>query len=233
MRVAANLPLPSGAPALQWLRGLAPFLRSSLHSRAPARLALITSNVDEYDAPYITGDRTAEGFYRVKPGIEAATARGLAYAPYADLIWCETSKPDLGDAKKFAEAIRSKFPDRLLAYNCSPSFNWSKHMDREHMRTFQTELGAMGYKYQFITLAGFHNLSLSTFQLARAYAKDGMAAYSELQNAEFAAEPLGFSATRHQREVGTSYFDAVSLTISEGKSATTAMANSTEVAQFH
>ena len=193
---------------------------------------LITSDIDTYDAPFVTGERTAEGYYRLKGGIDAAIARGLAYAPYADLIWCETSKPDLGEAKKFAEAIRKQYPEQMLAYNCSPSFNWARHMDEAAMARFQREIGAMGYKYQFITLAGFHNLSLTTFELARTYAKDGMAAYSKLQQAEFAAEAHGFTATRHQREVGTSYFDAVSMTVSAGQSATTAMAHSTETAQF-
>jgi len=193
---------------------------------------LITSDIDPYDAPFVTGERTAEGYYRLKGGIDAAIARGLAYAPYADLIWCETSKPDLGEAKKFAEAIRKQYPEQMLAYNCSPSFNWARHMDEAAMARFQREIGAMGYKYQFITLAGFHNLSLTTFELARTYAKDGMAAYSKLQQAEFAAEAHGFTATRHQREVGTSYFDAVSMTVSAGQSATTAMAHSTETAQF-
>lgn len=193
---------------------------------------LITSDIDEYDAPFITGERTSEGFYRLKGGIEAAIARGIAYAPYADLIWCETSKPDLAEARKFAEAVRKVHPEQMLAYNCSPSFNWARHMGEDEMRVFQRELGAMGYKYQFITLAGFHNLSYTTFDLARAYASDGMAAYSKLQQAEFAAEKDGFSATRHQREVGTSYFDAVSMAITQGQSATMAMAGSTEKAQF-
>ncbi len=193
---------------------------------------LITSDIDPYDAPFVTGERTAEGFYHLKGGIDAAIARGIAYAPYADLIWCETSKPDLAEAKKFAEAVRKEHPDQMLAYNCSPSFNWAKHMDEAAMAKFQREIGAMGYKYQFITLAGFHNLSLTTFELARNYARDGMAAYSKLQQAEFAAEKDGFTATRHQREVGTSYFDAVSMTVSEGQSATTAMEHSTEAAQF-
>ncbi|MDO8360999.1 MAG: isocitrate lyase, partial [Devosia sp.] len=187
----------------------------------------------EQDAPFITGERTSEGFYVLKGGIDAAIARGIAYAPYADLIWCETSKPDLSEARRFAEAVRKAHPEQMLAYNCSPSFNWAKHMDEAAMQVFQRELGAMGYKYQFLTLAGFHNLSLTTFELARAYAEDGMAAYSKLQQAEFAAEKHGFSATRHQREVGTSYFDAVALAVSEGKSATTAMGASTEAAQFH
>jgi len=193
---------------------------------------LITSDIDPYDAPFVTGERTAEGFYHLKGGIDAAIARGIAYAPYADLIWCETSKPDLAEAKKFAEAVRKEHPDQMLAYNCSPSFNWAKHMDEAAMAKFQREIGAMGYKYQFITLAGFHNLSLTTFELARNYARDGMAAYSKLQQAEFAAEKNGFTATRHQREVGTSYFDAVSMTVSAGQSATTAMEHSTEAAQF-
>lgn len=193
---------------------------------------LITSDVDEYDAPFITGERTEEGFYRMKGGFECAISRGLAYAPYADLIWCETSTPSLADAKRFAEAIRAQYPDQMLAYNCSPSFNWAKHMGEEYLAKFQRELGAMGYKYQFITLAGFHNLSLTTFNLARGYAKDGMKSYSALQQAEFAAEKNGFSATRHQREVGTSYFDAVSMAVSAGRSSTVAMAQSTETAQF-
>ncbi|HWV21504.1 MAG TPA: isocitrate lyase [Devosia sp.] len=194
---------------------------------------LITSDIDDYDKPFVTGERTPEGFYRLRGGIDAAIARGIAYAPYADLIWCETSKPDLAEAKKFAEAVRKVHPQQMLAYNCSPSFNWARHMDEAAMAGFQREIAAMGYKYQFITLAGFHNLSLSTFELARAYKAEGMAGYSRLQQAEFAAEAHGFSAVRHQREVGTSYFDAVSLAVSEGKSATTAMGESTEAAQFH
>ena len=194
---------------------------------------LITSDIDPYDAPFVTDERTPEGFYTLKGGIEAAIARGIAYAPYADLIWCETSKPDLAEARKFAEAVRKVHPDQMLAYNCSPSFNWAKHMDEAAMASFQREIAAMGYKYQFITLAGFHNLSLTTFELARAYKAEGMAGYSRLQQAEFAAEKHGFSAVRHQREVGTSYFDAVAMAVSEGKSATTAMGQSTETAQFH
>lgn len=194
---------------------------------------LITSDVDDYDAPFITGERTEEGFFHVRNGFDQAIARGLAYAPYADLIWCETSTPSLADARKFAEGIRKVYPDQMLAYNCSPSFNWAKHMGENEMAKFQRELGAMGYKYQFITLAGFHNLALSTFNLARAYKDEGMKAYSQhVQQAEFAAEKDGFSATRHQREVGTSYFDAVSMAVSQGKSSTTAMAHSTEAAQF-
>jgi isocitrate lyase len=194
---------------------------------------LITSDIDDYDAPFVTSERTPEGFYRLKGGLEAAIARGIAYAPYADLIWCETSTPNLDEARQFAEGVHAVHPDQMLAYNCSPSFNWAKHMDEAAMASFQRELAAMGYKYQFITLAGFHNLSLTTFELARAYKQDGMAGYSRLQQAEFAAEAHGFSAVRHQREVGTGYFDAVSVAVSQGKSATTAMAQSTETAQFH
>ena len=193
---------------------------------------LITSDIDERDMPFVTGERTEEGFYHLRGGFDCAIARGLAYAPYADLIWCETSSPSLTEARRFAEAIRRDYPEQMLAYNCSPSFNWAKHMDEATMANFQRELGAMGYKYQFITLAGFHNLSLSTFELARAYRDRGMAAYSRLQQAEFAAEPSGFTATRHQREVGTSYFDAVALAVGGGRSTTTAMEHSTEAAQF-
>jgi isocitrate/methylisocitrate lyase len=193
---------------------------------------LITSDIDDRDRPFLTGERTAEGFYRMTGGIEMAIARGLAVAPYADLIWCETSTPDLSEARQFAEAIREEFPEQMLAYNCSPSFNWAKHMDEAQMEAFQREIAAMGYKYQFITLAGFHSLNYNTFRLARDYRDRGMAAYSELQQAEFAAEADGYSATRHQREVGTGYFDAVANTVTGGKSSTTAMAGSTETAQF-
>ena len=193
---------------------------------------LITSDIDACDAPFVTGKRTPEGFHELKGGLEAAIARGIAYAPYADLIWCETSTPSLADARRFAEAIHAVHPEQMLAYNCSPSFNWAKHMDRAAMAAFQGELAAMGYKYQFITLAGFHNLSFTTFDLARRYRQEGMAAYSELQQAEFASEAQGFTATRHQREVGTGYFDAVSTILSEGTSSTTAMHGSTETAQF-
>jgi isocitrate lyase len=193
---------------------------------------LITSDVDERDRPFMTGERTAEGFYRITGGIEMAIARGLAYAPYADLIWCETSTPDLDEARHFAEAIRKEYPDQMLAYNCSPSFNWAKHLDEATMERFQREIAAMGYKFQFITLAGFHSLNYTTFSLARAYCERGMAAYSELQQAEFAAESEGYTATRHQREVGTGYFDAVSNVVSSGQSSTTAMDGSTEAAQF-
>ncbi len=193
---------------------------------------LITSDVDELDRPFITGERTQEGFYRYNGGFEAGIARAIAYAPYADLLWCETSTPSLDDARRFAEGVHRVHPGKMLAYNCSPSFNWAKHMDKAQMKTFQAELGAMGYRYQFITLAGFHNQCFTTFELARRYREDGMAAYSELQQREFAAEAQGFTATRHQREVGTSYFDAIATVLSEGMSATTAMQDSTETAQF-
>ena len=193
---------------------------------------LMTSDIDERDRPFLTGERTAEGYYRISGGIDNAIARGLAYAPYADLIWCETATPDLAEAKRFAEAIKRDFPEQMLAYNCSPSFNWAKHLDEANIRRFQHELGAMGYKFQFVTLAGFHSLNYATFHLACSYATDGMAAYSRLQQAEFAAEAEGYSATRHQREVGTSYFDAVTTAISAGEASTTAMAGSTEAAQF-
>ncbi|HLO10669.1 MAG TPA: isocitrate lyase [Pseudoneobacillus sp.] len=193
---------------------------------------LITSDVDSYDAPFITGDRTTEGFFRVKAGLDQAIARGLAYAPYADLVWCETSEPDLEEARRFAEAIHAKFPGKLLAYNCSPSFNWKKKLDDVTIANFQEELGKLGYKFQFVTLAGFHALNHSMFELARGYKNRGMAAYSELQEAEFASEENGYTATRHQREVGTGYFDQVSMVISGGTSSTTALKGSTEEAQF-
>jgi isocitrate lyase len=193
---------------------------------------LITSDVDPYDAPFITGERTPEGFFRVKAGLDQAIARGLAYAPYADLVWCETSEPDLDEARRFAEAIHAKYPGKLLAYNCSPSFNWKKKLDDETIAKFQVELGKMGYKFQFVTLAGFHALNHSMFELARGYKERGMAAYSELQQAEFASEQYGYTATRHQREVGTGYFDDVSMVISGGTSSTTALKGSTEEAQF-
>ncbi len=193
---------------------------------------LITSDIDETDRPFITGERTAEGFYRYNGGFEAGIARAVAYAPYADLLWCETSTPSLADARRFAEGVHKAHPGKMLAYNCSPSFNWAKHMDKAQMKIFQRELGAMGYRYQFITLAGFHNLNYTTFDLARRYREDGMAAYSQLQEAEFAAEKQGFTGTRHQREVGTSYFDAIATVLSEGASSTTAMKESTETAQF-
>ncbi|MCM3666583.1 isocitrate lyase [Mesobacillus subterraneus] len=193
---------------------------------------LITSDVDPYDAPFITGERTPEGFFRVKPGLDQAIARGLAYAPYADLVWCETSEPDLDEARRFAEAIHAKYPGKLLAYNCSPSFNWKKKLDDKTIAKFQVELGKMGYKFQFVTLAGFHALNHGMFELARGYKERGMAAYSELQEAEFASEQYGYTATRHQREVGTGYFDEVSMVISGGTSSTTALKGSTEEAQF-
>ena len=193
---------------------------------------LITSNIDERDHKFLTGERTKEGFYRMTGGIDCAISRGLAYSPYADLVWCETASPDLSEAKKFAEAIKKEYPNQLLAYNCSPSFNWKKHLDEQQMKTFQKEIAAMGYKFQFITLAGFHNLNYSTFRLAESYKENGMAAYSNLQQNEFAAEKAGYSATRHQREVGVSYFDLVSNAISKGESSTTAMKESTEEHQF-
>ncbi len=204
-----------------------------IFARTDANAAnLITSDIDEYDKPFITGERTIEGFYKTRPGLDQAIARGLAYAPYADLIWCETAKPDLDEAKIFADAIHKKYPDQLLAYNCSPSFNWKKNLDKDTMKKFQSELGKMGYKFQFITLAGFHLNNYATFKLAQAYKKDGMAAYSELQEAEFAAEKDGYTSTKHQREAGTSYFDAVSKALTQGKSSTVAMEGSTEEDQF-
>ena len=193
---------------------------------------LITSDVDPYDAPFITGERTPEGFYRTKAGINQAIARGLAYAPYADLIWCETAEPNLEEAKQFADAIHERYPDKMLAYNCSPSFNWKLKLSDEEISNFQKELGKMGYKFQFVTLAGFHALNHSMFELARKYKEEGMAAYSELQQAEFASEAYGYTATRHQREVGTGYFDEVAQVISGGTSSTTALKGSTEEAQF-
>lgn len=195
---------------------------------------LLTSDVDERDRPFISGERTPEGFHRITPGMGKAyaIARSLAYAPYADLLWWETSDPDLQDARDFAEAIHKQFPGKMLAYNCSPSFNWQRKMGVEAATKFQRELGAMGYKFQFVTLAGFHSLNLSMFKLARGYAERGMGAYSELQQAEFAAEAEGFTAVRHQREVGVGYFDAVAQAASGGKSSTTALKDSTEAAQF-
>ena len=194
--------------------------------------ALITSDVDPRDTEFLTGDRTPEGFFATKPGIEQAISRGLSYAPYADVIWCETSHPDLAQAKQFADAIHAQFPGKLLAYNCSPSFNWEAHLDADTIARFQDELGAMGYKFQFVTLAGFHALNHSMFELANGYRDEGMKAYSRLQQAEFASEEAGYTATRHQREVGTGYFDRVAQAVSGGKSSTTAMEGSTETAQF-
>ncbi|MGO0058467.1 isocitrate lyase [Brevibacillus fluminis] len=193
---------------------------------------LITSDIDERDREFLTGERTSEGFFRMRGGLDAAIARGLAYAPYADLIWCETSEPNIEEARRFAEAIHEKFPGKLLAYNCSPSFNWKKKLDDETIAKFQSELGAMGYKFQFVTLAGFHALNHSMFELARGYKDRGMAAYSELQQAEFASEVHGYTATRHQREVGTGYFDEVAQVITGGTSSTTALSGSTEEEQF-
>ena len=193
---------------------------------------LLTTDVDERDREFLTGGRTNEGFYEVRNGIEPCIARGLAYAEYADLLWMETGTPDLELAKKFAESIKAKFPDQMLAYNCSPSFNWKKHLDDDTIAKFQRELGAMGYKFQFITLAGFHALNYSMFDLAHGYAREQMAAYVKLQEAEFASEERGYTATKHQREVGTGYFDLVSTALNPDSS-TTALANSTEAAQFH
>jgi isocitrate lyase len=196
---------------------------------------LLTSDVDERDRPFIdtSKGRTAEGFFPVEAGIEAAIARGLAYAPYADLLWCETGKPDLEEAKHFAEGIHKKFPGKLLAYNCSPSFNWKRKLDDASIAKFQRELGAMGYKFQFITLAGFHALNYSMFELARGYKAQQMTAYVALQQAEFAAEANGYTATKHQREVGAGYFDAVTQTVTGGNSSITALGGSTEEQQFH
>jgi isocitrate lyase len=194
---------------------------------------LLTTDVDERDREFILdGDRTAEGFYRVRAGLDQAISRGLSYAPYADLVWCETSKPDLEQAKKFAEGIRKQYPEQMLAYNCSPSFNWKKNLDDATIAKFQRELAAMGYKFQFITLAGFHALNYSMFTLAKGYKDRQMAAYVELQEAEFKAEREGYTATKHQREVGTGYFDEVTKTISGSNSSITALAGSTEAAQF-
>jgi isocitrate lyase len=193
--------------------------------------ALLTSDVDEYDREFVTGDRTSEGFFRVRDGIDAAIARGLAYAPYADLIWCETSTPDIGEARAFADAIHEQFPGKLLAYNCSPSFNWRKHLDDTTIASFQQQLGEWGYKFQFITLAGFHSLNAAMFELARGYAQDSMTAYVELQEHEFALEEFGYTATRHQREVGAGYFDLVTQAVSPN-SETLALKGSTEEAQF-
>src|SRR6267143_4832474 len=195
--------------------------------------ALLTNNIDERDHEFLTGERTPEGFYRVRAGLDQAIARAISYAPYADMVWCETSAPGLTEAKRFAEAVKAKFPDKLLAYNCSPSFNWKKKLDLATIAKFQRELGAMGYKFQFVTLAGFHALNYSMFRLAHDYKDRGMTAYSELQEAEFAAEPDGYTATKHQREVGAGYFDEVAQVIAGGKSSTTALRGSTEQEQFH
>ena len=193
---------------------------------------LLTSDIDPRDRPFINGKRTSEGFFEIKAGVESAIARAIAYAPFADLVWCETSTPDLAQARQFAEGVHAKFPGKLLAYNCSPSFNWKKHLDDATIARFQRELGAMGYKFQFVTLAGFHSLNHGMYELARDYAKRGMAAYSELQQGEFASEEHGYTATRHQREVGTGYFDAVAQVVSGGTASTLALTESTEAAQF-
>ena len=193
---------------------------------------LLTSDIDDVDRPFVTGERTDEGFFRVREGLEQAIARALAYAPYADLLWFETSTPDLGQAQEFAQAIHARHPGKMLAYNCSPSFNWKRHLDDAQIEGFQHELGEMGFKFQFITLAGFHSLNASMFELARGYAGEGMSAYVRLQEREFAMENEGYTATRHQREVGTGYFDLVAETISGGKASTLALEGSTEAAQF-
>jgi isocitrate lyase len=194
---------------------------------------LLTSDIDERDQPFIeSSERTSEGFFVLKGGLDCAIARAIAYAPYADMLWCETSTPDLGEAKKFAEAVHAKFPGKLLAYNCSPSFNWKKKLTPAEIARFQSELGKMGYKFQFVTLAGFHALNFGMFELARRYKQRGMSAYSELQEAEFAAELQGYTATRHQREVGTGYFDQVTEVISAGQASTMALEDSTEAHQF-
>jgi isocitrate lyase len=205
-----------------------------LVARTDAEAAdLLTSDVDENDKPFCTGERTVEGFYKTNNGLDQAVSRGLAYAPYADLVWCETGKPDLDFARKFAEAIRAKFPGKMLAYNCSPSFNWKKNLDDATIAKFQKELASYGYKFQFITLAGFHALNYSMFDLAWHYARNQMSAFVELQEKEFAAADRGFTAVKHQREVGTGYFDAVTQAIQQGQSSTTALKGSTEEDQFH
>jgi isocitrate lyase len=196
---------------------------------------LLTTDIDERDRPFILNERTAEGFFRIKSGlgVEYAIARSLAYAPYADLLWWETSEPDLEEAERFANAIHRRYPGKMLAYNCSPSFNWRRKLSPERIASFQRDIGRIGYKFQFVTLAGFHSLNLAMFDLARGYRERGMEAYSELQQAEFAAEAAGYTATRHQREVGVGYFDAVATAASGGQSSTTALSGSTEAAQFH
>jgi isocitrate lyase len=193
---------------------------------------LLTSDVDDADREFTTGERTSEGFYVVRPGIESAIARALAYAPYADMIWCETGTPDLGEAREFAQAVHERFPGKLLAYNCSPSFNWKRNLSDEEIAGFQRKLAALGYRFQFVTLAGFHSLNAGMFELARGYAADGMASYVKLQQHEFALEEFGYTATRHQREVGAGYFDRVAQVVSGGESSTLALKGSTEEAQF-
>src|SRR5262245_15008465 len=204
-----------------------------LLARTDAEAAdIVTSDVDENDKPFITGERTSEGFYKTRKGFDQAVSRGLAYAEYADMVWCETGTPDLAFARKFAEGVRKKYPNKMLAYNCSPSFNWKRNLDDATIAKFQRELGAMGYKFQFITLAGFHSLNYSMFELAHGYARNNMSAFVELQEKEFAAAAKGFTAVKHQREVGTSYFDAVTTTIQGSQASTTALKNSTEDEQF-
>jgi isocitrate lyase len=204
-----------------------------LLARTDAEAAdLVTTDVDENDKPFVTGERTAEGFYRTRKGFDQALSRGLAYAEYADMVWCETGTPDLGFARKFAEGIQKRFPGKMLAYNCSPSFNWKRNLDDSTIARFQRELGAMGYKFQFITLAGFHALNYSMFELAHGYARDNMAAFVELQQKEFAAAEKGFTAVKHQREVGTGYFDDITQVVTGGTSSTTALHGSTEDEQF-
>jgi isocitrate lyase len=204
-----------------------------LLARTDAEAAdIVTSDVDENDKPFLTGERTSEGFYKTKKGFEQALSRGLAYAEYADMVWCETGTPDLAFAKKFAEGIHRKFPGKMLAYNCSPSFNWKRNLDDATIARFQRELGAMGYKFQFITLAGFHSLNYSMFELAHGYARNNMSAFVELQQKEFAAAEKGFTAVKHQREVGTSYFDQITQVVTGGKASTTALHGSTEDEQF-
>jgi len=193
---------------------------------------LLTSDVDERDQPFLTGQRTAEGFFAIKGGLDMAIARAIAYAPYADVLWCETATPDLDEARRFAEEVRKAHPGKMLAYNCSPSFNWAKKLDAKTIENFQRELAAMGYKFQFVTLAGFHALNYSMFELAHQFSEEGMPAYSRLQQSEFAAESHGYTATRHQHEVGTGYFDEVMKVISSGQASTTALDGSTEAAQF-
>ncbi len=205
-----------------------------LISRTDADAAtLLTSDVDPADEEFLTGERTPEGFFKVRPGLEPAIARSLAYAPYADIVWFETSTPDMGEAREFAAAIHERFPGKLMAYNCSPSFNWRKHLDDEQIASFQRELGELGYKFQFITLAGFHSLNAAMFELARGYVAEGMPAYVRVQEREFELEEDGYTATRHQREVGAGYFDAVAQLVSGGRSSTLALKGSTEEAQFH
>ena len=204
-----------------------------LFARTDALAAtLLTNDIDEVDRQFITGERTTEGYFMVRDGMDSAVARALAYAPYSDLIWCETGTPDLDEAQRFADAIHAQFPDQMLAYNCSPSFNWKLHLDDATIETFQQDLAQMGYRFQFITLAGWHSINYHTFNLARGYSDSGMKAYVELQEGEFAAEPYGYTATKHQREAGTSYFDEILLAVTDGQSATTALSGSTEEAQF-